>query len=188
VKERFDRLEEQLAIVTGLWTTPEGQTFDFKGEHYTLAGSPGLPKPAQRPKPPVIIGGKGPTRTPKLAATYADEFNIPFESVETSAKQFARVRAACEEAGRDPGDLVYSAAQVVCVGADEAEVSRRAAAIGREPDELRANGVAGTVDEALARLEQFAGIGATRVYLQVMDLSDLDHIAFLGSELSPRVA
>src|SRR5580692_9602467 len=134
--ERFERLEEQFKILTGLWGTPEGETFSFAGTHYQLTDSPALPKPVQRPHPPIIVGGGGPTRTPRLAATFADEFNLPFSSVEDTEAQFGRVRAACEARGRDPQTLGYSAAQVVCCGADEEEVVRRAKAIGREPDEL----------------------------------------------------
>ena len=158
-----------------------GSTFGFDGRHYQLKDSPALPKPVQRPHPPLIVGGGGPKRTPRLAATYADEFNLPFSSLADTEAQFARVRAACEDRGRDPGTLRLSAAQVVCCGADEAEVQRRAAAIGRQADELRANGVAGTPDEVVARL---AGLrrrrGADAIYLQVLDLDDLDHIAAAG--------
>ena len=143
MKERFDRLEEQLAIITGLWETPVGEKFSYQGAHYEVADSPALPKPVQSPRPPVIIGGHGPRRTPALAAKYADEFNIGFSNVDDVAAQFGRVRSACAAAGRDPGSLVYSAAQIVCCGKDEATVSRRAAALGREVDELRANGLAG---------------------------------------------
>jgi len=188
VGERFERLEEQLAILTGLWTTPAGQTFSHHGKHYTLVDSPALPKPAQSPRPRLIVGGKGPKRTPRLAAVHADEFNIPFSSLEESREQFQRVRAACAEIGRDPGELTYGVAQTVAVGKDEAEAARRAANIGRDLDELRANGVAGTVDEAVARLDAFAQAGAERVYLQVMDMSDLEHIALLGEAVAPRVA
>src|SRR6478609_11920973 len=187
LKERFDRFEEQLAVITGLWTTPEGETFSFDGDHYQLTDSPALPKPVQSPRPPILIGGGGAKRTPRLAATYADEFNVPFSSLEDTGAAFDRVRAACEARDRDPGDVVYSAAQVVCVGADEAEVARRAAAIGREPEELRANGAAGTPDEVVARLRSFAELGATRAYLQVLDLSDLDHLALIAEEVAPHL-
>jgi F420-dependent oxidoreductase-like protein len=186
--ERFERLEEQLAILTGFWTTPVGQTFDFDGRHYQLKDSPGLPKPVQKPHPPLIVGGGGPKRTPRLAATFADEFNLPFSSVADTEAQFARVRAACVEKGRDPGTLRLSAAQTVCCGANDAEVERRAAAIGRKADELRANGVAGTPDEVVARLQEFAGVGAESIYLQVLDLEDLDHVALLSEEVLPRVS
>src|SRR5580693_8367571 len=185
--ERFGRYEEQLAIITGLWETPAGETFNFTGTYYTVKDSPGLPKPAQRPRPPVLIGGGGPKRTPRLAARYADEFNVPFASTADTEAAFSRVRAACGEAGRDPGSMVYSAAQVVCCGRDDAEVARRAAVIGREPGDLRKHGLAGTPAEIAGRIAEFAAIGVTRMYLQVLDLDDLDHLALLA-ELIPAVA
>jgi F420-dependent oxidoreductase-like protein len=181
--ERFERLEEQLAIIKGLWETPQGETFAYAGTHYQVADSPALPKPVQRPHPPIIVGGGGPARTPRLAATYADESNVPFHTVADTAAQFDRLRAACEAAGRDPATLTLSAAQVVCCGTDEAEVARRAKAIGREPAELRVNGAAGTPDEVLARLGALAEAGAGAVYLQVLDLSDLDHLQLLSEEV-----
>jgi alkanesulfonate monooxygenase SsuD/methylene tetrahydromethanopterin reductase-like flavin-dependent oxidoreductase (luciferase family) len=183
VGERFERLEEQFAIISGLWDTPDGETFSFDGAHYQLTDSPALPKPVQRPHPPLIVGGAGPTRTPRLAATYADEYNVPFHGVDDTAAAFERVRSACKDAGRDPDELSYSVAQVLCVGTDEDEVARRAAAIGREPDELRRNGVAGTPDEAVAKIAQFAAIGATRVHLQVLDLADLDHLRLVAADV-----
>jgi F420-dependent oxidoreductase-like protein len=188
VKERFDRYEEQLAIITGLWATPEGETFSFDGAEYQLTDSPALPKPVQSPRPPIIIGGGGQTRTPRLAATYADEFNMPFTDLDGTGAAFDRVRAACEARDRDPGSsMVFSAAQVVCCGADEDEVARRAQAIGREVGELRQNGAAGTPDEVIARLRAYGELGATRAYLQVLDLSDLDHLRLLASEVLPHV-
>jgi F420-dependent oxidoreductase-like protein len=186
--ERFERLEEQLAILTGFWDTPIGQTFDFEGRHYQLKDSPGLPKPVQKPHPPLIVGGGGPKRTPRLAATFADEFNLPFSSLADTEAQFGRVRAALAERDRDPATLRLSAAQTVCCGANDAEVERRAANIGRKVDELRANAVAGTPDEVVARLQEFGGIGADSVYLQVLDLEDLDHVGLLSEEVLPRLS
>jgi alkanesulfonate monooxygenase len=186
--ERFERLEEQFAIITGLWGTPDGETFSYEGTHYRLSDSPALPKPVQRPHPPLIVGGGGPTRTPRLAATYADEFNLPFSSVSDTEAQYQRVRAACQARGRDPGSLRLSAAQVVCCGGDEAEVDRRAASIGRKPDELRANGATGTPDEVAARIKAFEAIGAETIYLQVLDLDDLDHISLLSETVLPQVS
>ncbi|MTD16131.1 TIGR03560 family F420-dependent LLM class oxidoreductase [Nakamurella sp. YIM 132087] len=186
--DRFDRLTEQLEILTGLWATPEGERFSYSGRHWTLTDSPALPKPVQRaadgtPRIPLVIGGHGPKRTPALAARFAADFNVAFSDLAVTTAQFARVRAACEAIGRDPAEIVYSAAQVVCVGADEAEYERRAAAIGREPAELRETGIAGTPDQALARIREWADAGVQRLYLQVLDLSDLDHIALLGSDV-----
>lgn len=184
--DRFDILGEQLAIITGLWSTADGATFSHSGRHYTVTDSPALPKPVQTP-PPIIVGGGGPKRTPSLAARYAAEFNLPFRSREDFSAQCARVRSACEEIGRDPGTLVYSAAQVVCVGANEAEVARRAAAIGREVDELRENGLCGTPEEVLDRIGAWSRSGAERLYLQFLDLDDLDHVALVGESIIPRL-
>ncbi|ALV52707.1 LLM class F420-dependent oxidoreductase [Streptomyces althioticus] len=186
-KEKFARLEEQLEIVTGLWATEVGKTYDFHGTYYDLTKSPALPKPAQS-KVPVLIGGHGAKRTPRLAARFADEFNIPFASVEDSAAQFQRVRDAAREAGRDPGDLVYSNALVVCVGRDDAEVARRAAAIGREADELRENGLAGSPAEVVDKIGRYAEAGSQRVYLQVLDLSDLDHLELISSQVQSQLS
>jgi F420-dependent oxidoreductase-like protein len=186
--ERFERLEEQLAVITGLWSAPDGANFSFAGAHYLLEDSPALPKPVQRPGPPVIVGGGGPKRTPRLAATYAAEFNMAFRSIEDSGRQFEVVRDACRGLGRDPETLTLSVAQVVCCGRDDEEIARRAAAIGREVDELRTNGLCGTPDDLVGKLGRFAAIGASRTYLQVLDLADLDHLALLGEEVLPRVA
>ncbi len=180
--ERMARLEEQLAIVTGLWATPPGSAFDYAGSHYQVENSPALPKPAQA-KVPVLIGGHGAKRTPRLAARYADEFNMPFASIADSARQFDRVREAAEQAGREPDDLVYSNALVVCVGKDDAEVARRAAAIGRDVEDLRANGRAGSPAEVVEKIGAYAETGSSRVYLQVLDLDDLDHLELISAQV-----
>ncbi|WP_267243674.1 LLM class F420-dependent oxidoreductase [Streptomyces sp. PR69] len=185
-KEKFARLEEQLAIVTGLWETEVGRTFSYEGRHYRLTDSPALPKPAQA-KVPVLIGGHGASRTPRLAAQYADEFNIPFASVEDSERQFGRVRAAAQAIGRGPGELVYSNALVVCVGKDDAEVARRAATIGREVEELKANGLAGSPAEVVDKIGRYQAIGASRIYLQVLDLDDLEHLELISSQVQSQL-
>jgi F420-dependent oxidoreductase-like protein len=186
--ERYERLEEQLSILTGLWATPPRETYSFAGTHYRLVDSPALPKPVQRPHPPLIVGGGGAKRTPRLAATFADEFNIPFHGVDDTAAQFTRVRAACEAIGRDPATLAFSAAQTVCCGVDEADVARRAKAIGRDIDQLRADGAAGTPDQVVERLQALAAAGAGTVYLQVLDLDDLDHLRLLSERVVPHLA
>ena len=180
--ERFDRLEEQLAIVTGLWKTPIDQTFSFDGKHFQLTNSPALPKPVQSPVP-IIIGGGGPKRTPALAARYASEFNLPFSSQEAFIQQCNRVKAACTEIGRDPNTLVYSTALIVCVGKTDADIKRRAAVLGREVDELKLNGVCGTPAEAIEKLQSWKAVGAERAYLQVLDLADLDQLDLIASEV-----
>ncbi|MCP9623072.1 LLM class F420-dependent oxidoreductase [Nocardia otitidiscaviarum] len=185
--DKFPRFEEQLAVLTGLWGTPAGETFSFEGDHYTLVDSPALPKPVQ-PKIPVIIGGHGAKRTPRLTARYADEFNMPFSSIPDTAAQFERVRAAAKDAGRDPAELVYSNALIACVGRDDAEVARRAAAIGREVDELKTNGLAGSPDEVVDKLGRYADeAGTSRVYLQILDLHDLDHLELIADKVMSQL-
>ena len=186
--ERFDRLTEQLRIITGLWMTPVGNTFDYSGRHYTVAESPALPKPVQSPHPPIIIGGAGAKRTPALAAAFAAEFNLPFAPADALKAQYDRVAAALTDAGRAPDSLTYSAAFVLCAGRDDAEIARRADAIGREVDELRKNSpVAGTPAEIADKLGTFASIGVQRVYLQLLDMSDLAHLEFFATEVIPQL-
>ncbi|GAA2083420.1 LLM class F420-dependent oxidoreductase [Streptomyces albiaxialis] len=186
-KEKFGRLEEQLAIVTGLWSTPQGESFSYDGKYYSLKDSPALPKPAQD-RIPVLVGGLGAKRTPRLAARFADEFNVPFASLADTETQFARVRAAAEEHGRSADELVYSNALVACVGKDDAEVARRAAAIGREVDELKENGLAGSPAEVVDKIGRFAEAGASRIYLQMLDLSDLDHLELIADQVQSKLS
>ncbi|MGY0499615.1 LLM class F420-dependent oxidoreductase [Nocardia sp. FBN12] len=182
---KFSLLEEQLAIVTGLWETKPGATFSFDGAHYQLTDSPALPKPVQDPVP-VIIGGTGKVRTPRLAARYATEFNMPFASIADSAAQFDRVRAAVRAAGRTD-EMVYSNALVACVGRTDAEVARRAAAIGREVDELKDNGLAGSPAEVVDKIARYREIGASRIYLQILDLADLDHLELIAAQVQSQL-
>ncbi len=181
-KERFDRFAEQVEIIDGLLRTPPGGSYSFAGKHYTVTDSPALPNPAQAPRPPLILGGAGRKRGAALAAKYADEYNVAFSSLERTKDILARVDAAC--GGRE---LVRSAAQTVCVGRTDAEVVRRAEAIGRDPDELRADGVAGTPDQAVERIRAFAALGVTRMYLQVLDLADLDHLDLVANQVAPQL-
>ncbi|GAA2553215.1 LLM class F420-dependent oxidoreductase [Pseudonocardia hydrocarbonoxydans] len=186
--ERFDRLAEQLEIVTGLWGTLPGERYSFDGAHYTVTDSPALPKPVQQPRPPIVVGGRGKRRTPELAARFASEFNVPFSDVDVAAEQFGRVDAACRAVGRDPAELVRSVAQVVCVGRDDAEIARRALTLGREVDELRANGLTGTPAEVVDRIGTWREkAGVTRLYLQLMDLDDLDQIDLIASDVAGRL-
>ncbi len=187
VGTRFEHLEEQLAIVTGLWSTPVGERFSFTGKHYTIADSPALPKPVQQPVP-VIVGGWGEKRTPRLAARYATEFNLPFAPVELFGDAVQRVRSACEAAERDPATLRTTVAQTVCCGATEAEFARRSAAIGQDPAGLRANNLGGLPGEIVERIQAYAAVGAETVYLQVLDLADHDHLRLIASEIAPHVS
>jgi F420-dependent oxidoreductase-like protein len=182
---RFDLLEEQLAIVTGLWATPAGETFSFDGEHYRLDAAPALPKPVQSPVP-VIVGGGGPKRTPALAARFATEFNIGFVSEDVIAEKFAVVRAACEEAGRDPATLRLSVALPTIVGADDGTIERRAAAIGQSRAQFD-NGanLVGRPEEIAAKVERLHELGAERVYFQLLDLRDVEQADEIGADLLP---
>jgi F420-dependent oxidoreductase-like protein len=183
---RFAMLEDQLAILTGMWATPDGERFDYSGKQHQVVASPALPKPVQRPRPPIILGGYGTQRTPRLAAIYADEFNVPFPPLDYYRAACDHVRAACERAGRDPASMRYTVALVVCAGRDESEFRRRAEAIGHEPDELRKSGVAGLTGEVVERIRAFADAGAETVYLQMLDLDDLDHLRLLAAEVAPQ--
>ncbi|BBY03426.1 LLM class F420-dependent oxidoreductase [Mycobacterium seoulense] len=188
LRERFDRLSEQLAILTGLWTTEPGETFDYAGEYYTITGSPALPKPTQRPHPPIVIGGHGAKRTPQLAAQYAAEFNIPFAPIGVAEKQYQRVADAVAAVGRPADSMVYSSAFVLCAGRNDGEVARRAAAIGRDLDELRSNSpLVGTPAEIVDNLGAWKQIGVQRVYTQLLDLSDLAHLELLASKVMPQL-
>jgi F420-dependent oxidoreductase-like protein len=184
--ERFERLAEQLEIITGLWGTPAGKTYSFAGRHYTLADSPALPKPA-RPVP-VIVGGTGPRRTPALAARFATEFNVPFSPLDTATTVFERVATACSDAGRDPAELIRSCAHTLVIGTTDGEVARRAESIGLKPGELSTNPLAGTpaqIVDQLGRWREQTGI--SRVYVQVLDLADLGQLDLVASEVAPQL-
>ncbi|MDT4928224.1 MAG: hypothetical protein QOF92_1091 [Pseudonocardiales bacterium] len=184
LQERFDRFAEQVEIIEGLLTTPLGATYSFDGTYYRLVDAPALPKPVQSPRPPLILGGAGKKRGAELAARYADEFNVGFRSLDGTSEILERVRAAVAVTGRD---VAYSAAQVLCVGRDEAELARRAGVIGRDVDELRQDALGGTPSEVVDTIGRFAELGVTRIYLQVLDLADLDHLELVASEVAPQL-
>jgi alkanesulfonate monooxygenase SsuD/methylene tetrahydromethanopterin reductase-like flavin-dependent oxidoreductase (luciferase family) len=156
-----------------------------------VADSPALPKPAQSPHPPVIVGGRGLRRTPALAARFADEFNAPFLSADEAGRAYAAVASACEREGRATTGRtppVLSAALTVVCGRDDAEVRRRARAAEVDPDDLRAGGgVTGTPADVVDQLKEYAGHGTSRVFLQVLDLTDLDHLDLIAAEVAPHV-
>ncbi|ACU76168.1 Luciferase-like monooxygenase [Catenulispora acidiphila DSM 44928] len=182
---RFDLLEEQLQIIRGLWSTPAGQTYSFKGAHYELSDSPALPKPAQSPHPPIIVGGRGPKRTPRLAATYASEYNSNFRPSDQVADSYVRVREACEAIGRDPDTLTLSVTMVVACGRTDAEIARRAEAISGK---AAANQMVLrlTPDQLVEKLGEYHSVGAQRVYLRTFDLDDLDQLALIANEVRPH--
>jgi F420-dependent oxidoreductase-like protein len=186
-KERFERLEEQLEILTRFWTTPDGENFDWNGRHYQLASNPALPRPAQDPHPPIIVGGIGAKTTPRLAARFAAEFNVPFAPLDDVREINARVDEACSEIGRDPKTLRRSVALTVCCGRDDAELERRARATGRPLNQLR-DQLAGTPDQLVERLGKIGELGLTRVYLQTLDMDDLDQVELIADRVLPQVA
>ncbi len=185
-ERRFGPFEEQLEVITGLWETPVGETFSHAGEHYRLDGAPALPKPAQA-HVPIIVGGSGPARTPAIAARFADEYNCWRAEPAVVTERFDRVRAACEAIGRDPGAVRMSVAMTTVLGATEADVARRAVTVGRDVATLRREGLAGSVQEAVDVVSGLAELGADRFYLQLLDMRDLEHLAFIAEELLPRL-
>jgi alkanesulfonate monooxygenase SsuD/methylene tetrahydromethanopterin reductase-like flavin-dependent oxidoreductase (luciferase family) len=156
--KRFGLLEEQLAVITGLWATPVGETFDFAGDHYTLRGAPALPKPVQE-RVPIIIGGGGPSRTPALAARFATEYNYFDSGRFDIAERFATVRDAAGAAKRDPDELRYSVATSLQHGIP--------------------------IPEALERVAAARTAGADRVYLQFLDLRNLDYLEQVAAAVLP---
>ncbi|WP_163507965.1 LLM class F420-dependent oxidoreductase [Fodinicola acaciae] len=185
--ERFERFAEQLELITGIWAVPDGETYSFDGKHYQIVDSPGLPKPVQSPRPPIIIGGGGKKKTPALAAKYADEFNFPFRNAAETAAQFDVVRAALVEAGRAESDMIWSTAQTTVVAKDEQTLKRRAAATGRDLSDLRENGLAGSPAEVVDKIGTYAEAGVSRVYVQILDLADLEHLDLIAAEVLPQV-
>ena len=187
-KERFDRLEEQLEILNGLWTTPSPELYSFEGRHYQIVDSPGLPKPAQSPRPPIIMGGAGPKRTPALTARFADEFNTPFLQPSDAREQFRRVDEACEAIGRDPASLRHTSAVTICCAPNADSLARRAEAMQWKLDDLRSFGVAGTPSEVVDRLGQWQEAGAEAAYLQILNLDDLEHLELIAAEVLPLLS
>ncbi|MCL4449469.1 MAG: LLM class F420-dependent oxidoreductase [Actinobacteria bacterium] len=188
VSDRFMSFEEQLSILTGIWLTPPNELFSFSGKYFTLQNCPALPRPVQNPHPPIIIGGLGKHKTPLLAARFAKEYNVPFAGVSDCVTQYQLVETAAEKIGRDPSEIHRSVAVAACVGATQAEFHARAANIGREPEDLRLNGVGGVVDEAVDKLNLYRRAGAETVYLQILDISDLEHLELIASQVMPKLA
>jgi F420-dependent oxidoreductase-like protein len=180
--ERLDRMHEQLEIITGLWRTPIGERFNYVGKHYTLADAPALPKPLQKPGPPIIVGGRGRRRTPEIAGRFADEFNMPFKTVAETAAAFDRVRAAAARHGRD---VALSAGVVVAIGRTRDEAERRAAPLHVPSALPPEDPVVGGPEVLVERIHEMAAIGATRLHLRVIDMSDLDHLDLIAERVLP---
>jgi len=186
VGERFDRLEEQLEIITGLWDTPIGETFHRSGEHYTLTDAPGLPKPVHG-RVPIIIGGSGRVRTPNPAARYATDFNVGFCDVDHARERFDGLRRQCARVGRDPHEVTLSWTAPTVVGRDDAEVRSRGKAAAADLPALAGVGLAGTPSRVVDRIGAYAELGVRRLYLQLIDLDDLDHLELIASQVVPQL-
>lgn len=184
LKERFDRLEETLSVVQGLWTLPAGERFRHEGTHFRLEGCGTPPVPAQSPHPPIIVGGTGPRRTPALAARFADEYNAGFGG--GAADRYTAFREACERIGRDPATARQSIVTPVCCGTDQAEVERRKAVIGSS--RLLDAAACGSPAAVAERVAELGAEGADTVYFHIFDIDDIDHIRLLGKEVLPLVS
>lgn len=197
IADRMDILAEQVEIVHRLWDKDEDEV-TFEGKHYRLESCPGLPKPLQEPHPPLIVGGGAGPRSVALAARWADEYDVVFVDPATARDRRDRISAACETIDRDPGEVRFSLLSRTVVGSDEGDLERRASALmTREAqsgdveafiDELRSNQLVGTVDQVLERLEEYAGAGVERVFMQHLVHEDLEMVALIGSEIIPEAA
>ena len=180
MKERFDRLEEELAIITGLWLAGD-QNFSFDGRYYRIDDNQSPPQVTQRPHPPIIIGGAGPKRTPAIAARFATEFNAALSSVEQARARFEVFGAACEAIGRDPATARKSGFIPVAIGSTQAEADRRAEIVGSS--RIRESMLIGSPALLADRIADLGKVGADTVYLHIFDIHDLDHIALIGAEV-----
>jgi F420-dependent oxidoreductase-like protein len=187
-QRRFDLLEEQLEIVTGLWRTETGGSYSFKGRHYELADSPALPKPVQRPGPPIIMGGSGQPRSQRLAVKHASEYNLAygFNTVDEVRTTVRRLRAASEETGRDPASMNYSVTRTVFCGRNDSHTAQRAAMIDAIPI-LRDTVISGSPARLANSIAQFGEAGIQTIYLRILDLHDLDHLALIATEVMPQI-
>ncbi len=186
VGERFDRLEEALAIITGIWDTAPGERFSFEGRHWRVEGCANFPRLVQRPHPRIIVGGVGPKRTPRIAARYADEFNAALSGSDSGVVD--NFRRVCEEVGRDPATVTISTVIPVSCGATRQEADARRDRLGDAGRRLLAAGVVGTPKDVVARAEASRELGADVVYFHVYDGEDLDQIRLLGEEVVPALA
>jgi F420-dependent oxidoreductase-like protein len=188
--ERMELLEEQLEIVHRQWTEEE---FSFEGRHYRLERCRAEPKPVQRPHPPLIMGGAAGPRAARLAAQWADEYNTTFATVEDCRERRARIVEACEQAGREP--IVFSLMTACVVGGDPREVldraRRRLEASGHDGDPIVLLGqedkLVGTVEEVVARLQEYERAGVERVFLQHLDHADVEMVRLIGAEILPSL-
>jgi F420-dependent oxidoreductase-like protein len=187
--ERFERLEEQLEILRGLWDTKPGERFSFEGKYFTIADCAAFPRWASRPK--IIIGGAGAAKTPRLAAKYADEFNAALCPVDEHKARFDNFHRKCEEVGRDLPAARLSATVPVALGTDEADLEARMTAFGQAAGLVNNAGVKGYGADGARQvrdvLKRLADQGTDTTYFHVYGPSDVDHIRLLGSEVLARM-
>lgn len=194
-RERMEMLTEQIEIVHRSWAAGP---FDFEGSHYRIEGLDAQPKPVQKPRPNLICGGLAQRKSLGIAAKWADEYNTTFPTLDECAERYARFELACEEAGRDPVTMVFSAMTGCLVGTDGVDVKRRARAVmektgitGSEDEWIDRGGerwVIGTVDQVVERLRAMEAAGVQRIMLQHLAFEDLEMVHLLGSEVAPKLA
>ena len=186
IGERFDRLDEEMQILNGLWTTPLGEPFSFEGRFWQLEEARNFPVLVQKPRPPIVIGGTGPRRTPLMAAKYADEFNSGGGA--GTAERFANVRRVCEEIGRDPSTLRMSVTTQVICGSTRAEAQERLERLGDPGRRMLSRGPLGDVPTVVGALHELKAAGAEIAYLHIFDIDDLEHLRLIGAEVIPQLA
>ena len=192
---RLELLAEQVEIVHRQLTE---ERLDFEGRHYRLKDCAALPKPVQRPRPPLILGGAARSGTTRIAARFADEYNTVFVGPKELAERRRRVREACEREGRDPETMRMSLMTGCVVGRDRGEALERARRLhARRADggdfetwleEWSGAALVGSVEEVAERLRALEQAGCDRVMLQHLLHDDVEMVALIGRELAPLVA
>ena len=206
IRERADLMEDQLAILHGLWTGPDG--WNFEGHRIRVEGGFLRPKPVDVPgrprtddgavRPRILVGGEGSPRGFRMAARYADEFNLTSSSPDRAAQKYAELDAACRAIGREPSSITHSAMVGTMLGANDAEIARRRAALmdalgtdaaDEDPwyEARMGRWIIGTPDEARAMIRRFADAGVERIMLQDFLPLDLDMVDSMGAELIGKV-
>jgi F420-dependent oxidoreductase-like protein len=186
IGERFDRLDEQMQIIKGLWTTPQGEPFSFDGRFWQLEEARNFAVLVQKPRPEIVIGGTGPRRTPLMAARHADEFNSG--AGHGCAERFANVRSVCEEIGRDPSTIRMSVTTQVICGSTQAEAEARLERLGDPGRRMLSMGTVGDVPAVVGALQQLKEAGAEVAYLHIFDIDDHDHLRLIGAEVLPQLS
>ena len=196
IKERADLMEDELAILRGLWDEPDG--WSFQGRQVRIEAAAFQPRPVQRPHPPIIVGGEGSPRSLRLAARFADEYNMSSSGPEACAAAFARLDEECRKIGRDPATISRSVMAGLLIGVDEAEVGRRASAqvaVVADPatdaeewlEARRERWIIGTPEQARSTVRAFEVAGVRRIMLQDLLPRDPEMIELAARELIGRV-